>query len=357
MSKPTAKRYVFIDALRGLAALSVVAFHAQKSTMISSLEPEMPSPVLAIFTHGVAGVFVFFVLSGFVIAHCTCREDVTVNFAGRFMARRSVRLDPPYWASMACAVALGALPALVDASKLYVLPSLWDVFLHVTYLVTLLGGREIDAVYWTLCLEIQFYLVFLLVMIAVTKLTPRLGRERALDAVLWSCTALANLWPIGLAPFHVHGLFVEHWYMFLAGVLVWRAREGAPTATAVAIGNLAILGIATLGHADVPAAVGVLSGIVILLVARMGKLETMLGHRVFQFLGTISYSLYLVHNPVLGTVFRFGHWITGRSIALEAFWLVVSLASCVFAAWVFHRLVESPSVRLSHRVPMRSREM
>jgi peptidoglycan/LPS O-acetylase OafA/YrhL len=348
-----AKRYVFIDALRGFAALAVVLFHVAKSTMVSGIDPYLPTFVTTAALNGVAGVFVFFVLSGFVIAHCTCREEVTASFAARFMVRRSVRLDPPYWASMLLAVLLGALPAIVDASKSYVLPSVWDVFLHVTYLVTLVGGQEIDAVYWTLCLEIQFYLVFLLVMGAVTTLTRVLGREHALNAVLWTCVVVADLWPLGWAPFQVRGLFLEHWYMFLAGVLVWRARDGALRAVVPAVGNLVVLGLVLSHRGDYPALVGILSAAVILLVAMRGRLTTLLRHRHLQLLGAMSYSLYLVHNPVLATVFRFGYWITGRSLAFEVFWLVTALAACLVTAWVFHRLIELPSLRLSRHISMR----
>ena len=57
-----------------------------------------------------------------------------------------------------------------------------------------------------------------------------------------------------------------------------------------------------------------------------------------------------VHNPITGAAFRAGYRLTGRSVATEALWLVLVVALCLGGAYLFHRLVERPSLTLSHRV-------
>src|SRR5262245_16766245 len=95
-----APRFLYIDALRGIAALLVVWSHIDMGNHTRELLDRMPAVPRWIVEHGFVGVAIFFVLSGFVIAHSVERNEVTWRYLGRFMLRRSIRLDPPYWISM-----------------------------------------------------------------------------------------------------------------------------------------------------------------------------------------------------------------------------------------------------------------
>jgi peptidoglycan/LPS O-acetylase OafA/YrhL len=94
-TSPIGGRFKFVDALRGIAAVSVVLFHLKEGKHIPNLYALMPKWLQTLFDHGVLGVSIFFVLSGFVIAHSLYKQHVTLRLAGRFMLRRSIRLDPP----------------------------------------------------------------------------------------------------------------------------------------------------------------------------------------------------------------------------------------------------------------------
>lgn len=356
MASRARPRFLFIDALRGLAALAVVGFHAREGHHIAGLDPLLPLPLRKLLEHGNTGVAMFFVISGFAIANTMVYKRVTPGYVGRFLARRSVRLDPPYWASIALAILVGIASARLVSGKVYHLPSWTDILVHLAYLPELLQRPAISDVYWTLCLEIQFYLSFALLLALVTALGGRLGRERALSGVLWPAALFSNLWAFDLAPFRVPGLFVDFWFLFLLGVLIWRAviraEDGEYRDTLVAVFELSLLATRGIALGDVPILVAVATGLLVLIAGLSGKLQTWLASRPFQFLGVISYSLYLTHNQLTGALFRGGFALTGRTVFWEAFWLIAVYAASIAFAWLFFRMFEAPSMALSKKIHM-----
>jgi hypothetical protein len=147
-------------------------------------------------------------------------------------------------------------------------------------------------------------------------------------------------------------LFVGFWHLFIAGVLVWWAvhRPGDKLAARLAVGNLLLLGLASARHTDLALAVGVAAAALIYVAGWRGKLGGWLSARPLQALGAMSYSLYLVHNPITGAAFRGGYRLTGRSVAMEGLWFVLVTAICIVAAYLSYRLIERPSLALSHRI-------
>jgi peptidoglycan/LPS O-acetylase OafA/YrhL len=310
-------RFTFVDALRGVAAFSVVLYHGVGHV------PDLPVGILA---HGDLGVAVFFVLSGFVIAHSLRDQTMTLGGMGRFMLRRSIRLDPPYWVAIAIAVlATRAKGGDVDGAQ---------VAAHFIYAQDLLGLGDLNPVFWTLCLEVQFYLIFSLLL-----LLP--GRPFVAAFVV------SLIWPLGLASNAPSGLFVHLWYGFLLGVLsywTWRDIKLLPMFAAYA-GVIAVAGIV---RSDLFGLTCVVTAS--LLIAAQSSISTLFNWRWLQFLGTISYSLYLIHNPVIGVVFRIGEVVTSKSAVSEAVIWVVSIVACIVVATVLWIAIERPSAKLSKSI-------
>ena len=347
-------RYVFIDGLRGLTALSVVIYHARVGGHIEAWAATWPAFLDGIVANMGIAVQIFFVLSGFVIAHSMIRHDVTPGYVGRFLLRRSIRLDPPYWASMALAIGLSVVSARLVAGKVYQPPTLANLGLHLLYLEDLVHAPMIQPVYWTLCLEIQFYLVFAIMMLAATVLRRWTSPGRAFLAVLLPALAFADLWPLGLQPFTNPELFPDQWHQFLSGVAVYWAvsRPGDLRAWLLAFGNAVLLGGAAAVRQDATVAMGAAGALLILWAGVRGTLSSWLGSRPFVFLGALSYSLYLIHNPISGALYRAGYRISGRSLGLEAVWFFGVLAGCVGLSAIFCWVIERPSLRLSRRIRM-----
>ena len=134
-----------LDALRGIAALSVLLFHYayqyQQTYHHQGLVP---------FTFGAGkyGVQLFFVISGFVIFWTLDRT----RRAGDFVMNRFARLYPTYWASLAITVGLVASVGLPNQAV-----GGWDILMNITMFPDFLSARPVDGSYWTLQIELFFY--------------------------------------------------------------------------------------------------------------------------------------------------------------------------------------------------------
>ena len=112
-----------------------------------------------------------------------------------------MRLDPPYWFAIALAVIVAAVTDLGPARP----PSFGDLVAHVFYAQQFFGVPHIIGVFWTLCLEIQFYLAYVVLMAGVQRI--------ARDRVWW---VFGPFWLLSLVAHSVrgrlhqsHSLFVE----------------------------------------------------------------------------------------------------------------------------------------------------
>jgi peptidoglycan/LPS O-acetylase OafA/YrhL len=330
-------RFCFIDALRGFAALAVVIFHAGAGNHIDSL----PSGFLVVASYGEFGVAVFFVISGFVIAHSLRDQKLTASGVGTFMLRRAIRLDPPYWIAIALAICFSQLASALVPGRIPKEYSNDQVIAHLFYAQELLGYPEINTVFWTLCYEIQFYLIFALLLST---------RSVNLMAVAFVGSLL---WPLGLAP-EIRGLFPNFFYGFLLGVGAYYCWRQPKARVWFALYATIIL-VSSLEHGNRFGVASALAAATIAVVASLGQLGTLLKWRQLQLLGLISYSLYLTHGPISGASFRVWYRLAGSSPASEALGLVVTVVACIAVAAGMYYLAERPFIALSKTWTMRLR--
>lgn len=321
------QRLSFIDALRGIAALGVVLFHMRDANHIQHLEARWPW-VDHCLEYGHFGVPVFFVLSGFVIALSLDGRSMGVSTVGWFMLRRSIRLDPPYWVAIVIAIAI----VFVKQRTLNSFSS-GQIIAHLFYMQELLRYREVSIVFWTLCFEFQFYLTYSLLMCS-----PR--QKVALNVAI----VISLLWPLHILPVLAPGLFLHLWHGFLLGVCAyWTLRKDF--ALPIFFGYAVVVGV--LGGSF--SAACALTASLILIVGLSNKLGS-LNWRWIQGLGAISYSLYLLHNPVTGVTFRLADLLSKHTVVSEMVWWAISLALCILAATLLWWAVEKPSTSLARRL-------
>lgn len=330
-SSKSAPRLKFVDGLRGIAAMMVVIQH---------LAPH--GAFYWLTGLGYLGVGIFFVLSGFVITSVIADARVTTGYFARFVLRRCVRLDLPYWLSIPLAISLGAIVVYFGVPERHY--SVAQIVAHVFYLQEILGFKEINDVYWTLCFEIQFYLSILLVIWAAQKARQDV-RRLAFQAVVLASVAISLLFSAGvfLPP---RGFMFGYWWAFALGAVTWWTVTGRASWPIFALVFAMTACLPLSPHEDYRIT-GLLTAAALLAAALTRNMDRWLADPVTQFLGRISYSLYLFHPLTGAEAQKLAERYTGP---WQAF--AIGTTVSILTAWIAYRLIERPAILLSRRVKL-----
>ena len=325
---PAGQRLQQVDALRGVAALAVVLFHF--TTRFTELYRPGQSLSLA-FPHGHLGVNLFFIISGFVIFMTLERTVRPMDF----VVSRFSRLFPSYWAAIILTFMvthwLGLPGKMVDLA-----PALANFFM----MHSIFGVPHVDGVYWTLEVEMLFYIGMF-----------TLFRLRWLDRIHWVLLAFLSLRLLYVAMASIFGidlpwiafrlLILKYIPWFALGICVYqitlqkrRLPNKQPLFTAAAaVVTLGIAESALLGGVALVFAALVYAG-------ALGRLRW-LNTRLFLWLGSISYPLYLIHENI-GWSIQLQALAQGVPFELAAL-LVLALSLALATAMT--RWVEQPAMR------------
>lgn len=157
-------RYYEIDLLRFIAALSVVLFHFTfRGYHADHLSPVDYPALGAVFKYGYLGVELFFIISGYVVLLSAQGKTL-----GQFVISRITRLYPAYWVACTSTFLVQSLgkPAGVGATWPGLLDASFRVYaVNMTMFQNFLRVPDLDGVYWTLKVELVFYLVIALLII------------------------------------------------------------------------------------------------------------------------------------------------------------------------------------------------
>lgn len=315
-------RLVELDALRGLAALAVVAFHyLDRYPRLTGGEP-LPG-----LWPGQYGVNLFFIISGFVILMTLERCATPLDF----VITRGARLYPAYWAAVLCTATVVALCGLPGREVGWATTAANLLMVH-----GWAGVAHVDGVYWTLGIEMGFYALMLGVRC--------LGWLRQVELVLfgWLAAATAVEIAVGLGwtPLSIKlakaALLVPYAHFFILGCALYRWRHGPSPRVALGVAVLAMAAFITL-HRDAEAIAMVVCAVVF--VAAIAGWLRWLAWSPLLLLGLVSYPLYLVHQNIGYVVIR---ELTAAGVvyplaAAGACGLVLGLAAAIT------RWVETPS--------------
>jgi peptidoglycan/LPS O-acetylase OafA/YrhL len=329
-SHPT--HFESVHLLRGIAAMLVLMAHCFRSFYFW----DAPWFDKAILDPGQIGVSVFFVISGFVLPLSLQKNYRFTDFP-RFLIRRFVRIEPTYLVSMVVAIVW-----VWTATRLAPNASPWQFDLgqigaHLLYLVPFTDYDWVNDVYWTLAIEFQFYLfigaLFTIFRGAANKHLYWVGM---LILVFSSVTFLSDFCkPIQLIHFAPYfGIGMLAWlvccysvptrlHVFLLSALVFIGYFGGLSLSNLLFGALAFF---------------------LILYWKPKKSH-------WRFFGTISYSLYVIHPPIVALEHVIGLRLVGTPLKPFLFVLPIStMAICIGAAWVLYKLVEEPTMRFSKKI-------
>lgn len=210
-----------LDMLRFLAALWVVITHygyIGPATGVTGYGVTEFSIASSFFKYGYLGVPLFFILSGFVIAHVSANSSGWKD-APQFMANRISRLMPAFWASMTITAIALSLFGLPDAVSL----KTWAA--NIILLPQILGQPFVDGVYWTLVLEFVFYTwVFALIGLGLFH------RHMLTVCSVWIAISYSNILVFENAILEM--VFLTYYAgAFVAGMVIWHARQNRWTMT------------------------------------------------------------------------------------------------------------------------------
>ena len=360
VARTTSPRYESLDLWRGVACLLVLLYHSVYYTHLTADSPvgQAASGVVSVLKWGYLGVPIFFVISGYCICACVDSARRRGSSVGDYFWRRFRRIYPPYWCFLLLTLVIVVLTEdficsglITDGNHPFHHPrdmTAWQWFGSLTLTETwrhhLIGDpKQFFALHaWTLCYEEQFYAVCgLVLLLAPRRLFQVFGLLSAGVLVLKHFSA----WYGFTSP--ISGFFFDgRWLTFAAGALVYyQTRQNSQRARLLVRLTL-LLAVAyalrTPAHTDPSELCAFGFALALALLHPFDrKLASLPVLRPLAFCGTMCYSVYLVHYPLVrGLSHALSYAGLDDAVTTVVLTLPLCLAVSLPAAYAFHRLVE-----------------
>ena len=375
-----ARRWDSLDSLRGVAALLVVTFHcaqvaagfAVRTNPLSLAAWSEPwtwlkyTPLRVLVSSGPSAVVLFFVLSGFVLSLPFLRAGPRPSYAG-FALKRLCRIYPAFAVTILISAALYAFvqPAPIPALSEWFNEVLWDQPLTPGYVARNLAmtgiqaDMTLDLVMWSLVHELRISLVFPALFLA-TRRWP-VASLIASVAIGVACTAMVS----GEYPRSIPMSFVDSGrfvFLFTIGIVlagnvaaIRRRMDGLSGLVVLALWLLAAALILSPGptlYRYFNFTWGVGAALMVALTVGSLRVDRALSAAALGWLGRVSYSLYLVHLPLLIAAVHLADGHLPLTVTIPA-----AVLASLIAAEAMYRAVEVPGIRLGRHLARRADAM
>jgi peptidoglycan/LPS O-acetylase OafA/YrhL len=369
MNKTEKPRIYTLDSLRGLAAMAVVLFH-----LISGYPAQHVvelTPFAAFITEGHAAVIFFFILSGFVLVYQYDDADFTY---WRFLIQRVFRIYMPYLVAIGLCLLLRSM--CTPHKNFTWISGVWSYPINISTIVQHLimigdyNTNALNGIIWSLVHEMRIAIIFPFLL---WTLRGKVWKALLISGCLWclSCIAIHRFLFVGFGYLNGYSYTAYYFYLFVAGGLIAKHRtcivdcynrftalqKWTIVITALLVYNYAHFSGLIFNSLSVPQITRdhlsmILSDVIVAVAAtcfiiaaisygRAHWLDTQIPH----FFGTISYSIYLLHVPVIAFIyFSLYH-------KLPDVWdLLIGLAVVITVSWLFNKYIERPSVKLARNL-------
>lgn len=312
--------------MRGVASLMVAYFHLARGNR-DFLSHE--NFFYQLGRYGWAGVEIFFVISGFILIYAMHRGGYTIGRIHKFMAKRLIRLEPPYIISIVMVLILMYVSTLSPYYRGEPLNIDWrNVLYHLGYINAFTGDKWLQDVYWTLAIEFEFY-------IGISLLYPLLTHKKK----IYTWAALLFLAGLSFLPANTNHVFY-YLPLFLVGIILSLKWLNILNKTEYLIALIVALCLCY----------KIITFLTILIVITVLVIEFVTyAPKVLLWLGDISYSLYLIHIPIGGRIINISEVLIS-SDNIRTVMVFVALGACLGLAHLFYIIVEKPFIRLSKKV-------
>lgn len=343
-------RFVALDGLRGLAAISVFFSHAIGLMFETDIVNALQTSPLHMLWDGASAVNLFFVLSGFVLALPYLNKRENPNYI-QFCIRRFFRLYPAFWLAIIISLALRSgydptgMEALSEWSR-----SMWtsnvtlDMFLRHLTLMFWVDTRQMDPVAWTLIIEMRMSILLPVIIFALN-----FSRGLSIDlAIVAACLVLGNM--VGVftyLPLFVLGAVAAKYHKSWSLTITDMRIYWWISILCVGIllyGNRWIFPALTQFQQDIGSGFG--SIIIILFTLSSKYFSNILSKPILQFMGHTSYSFYLLHLPLMLFFTSLLFPLTNSIILCS----VLDLIFAYFLSYLVFRYIEQPMNELGRNV-------
>ena len=355
-----------VDGLRFLAILPVVIQHLSERIIRISEARHLATPfdyaILSVFPTGQLGVELFFVISGLIISHPFIRahfQQTDMPQLKSFYARRLTRLEPPYFLVMLGCYLFVKFTGYIPEGTLAFARSPVSVerslVASLTYMHGLLIGTNpiLDPPAWSLELEIQFYIIAPLLLLALLRLRSPILILIALAVFMMGTILASHLVQYPVGNWHTF-LVTRYLHLFATGVLINVLSFCGIVSRNISPGFWDIGFVASLivlyvidkhGGPILTAGLQIICYVILFLSAfNGGKFKDFLSRPWIFAIGGMCYTIYLIPQPIL-------HVLTGiamRTTGLVGFLpgLVLSVLTTLpilfVASVLFYLLIEKP---------------
>ncbi|NEO36148.1 MAG: acyltransferase [Moorea sp. SIOASIH] len=332
-----------IHLMRGLAAALVLIDHT-----FGWIDLGILSAVIApIDGHGQVGVTIFFVISGFILPYSMLSKYKLKHYT-TFIAKRLIRLDPVYYVAILFSILLLYVKTRLSANGVPWELDWGQLFAHFLYFIPFTNYKWLNEAFWTLGIEFQFYLLLGLIFPLIKYAIREHSRLFCILSILLAILAL-NLSALAAG---IGFKIVPYLALFILGILSFGYYIKWLKTSDFWVTSFLVVIIYSLSPAgdvskSLVAAISVLA--IIFWQAPVIKL---------RFLGTISYSLYVIHYPI--TAFINGN--VGKTLVEKGGiwssipWIfpMASLSISLLAAWMMYLLIEVPTMKLAKKIRYQS---
>jgi peptidoglycan/LPS O-acetylase OafA/YrhL len=349
-------RVLWLDGIRGGAAVFVVLHH-----IWSTAWPSYPSDTgpwwLGWLLYGHMAVAIFIVVSGFSLALMPLNNAGRLRGGvGRFFRRRAWRILPAYWAALVLSVAVTALLLRPELDPGAIAKSF---AVHGLLLQDVVGSESPNGAFWSIAIEWQIYFVFPLILL--------LGRRSSLTTAVVVTTAAVlvahAIAGLGGAFDKINGLTPQFLALFALGALaVQLGNSERAAALRRPLGAVALVAVATfvalavtrgsewmVAHffwMDLLFGLGVACLLALMHAGGNAPARGVLASRAALWLGLFSYSIYLVHAPIVGVLHKYAFGPMDLSpLVTFGLTLAIGLPLILALCYGFHLLFEAPFLR------------